>query len=231
MFFSVGNDEIERVDASHLQNPKNSGNVMHFVFNETVFRTAFFTQTTPNQFFIDSQTEKRILKKHWTPEMKQFAQEKVSKYAFTKKRFKINYGTYIFLALMVFCGYMILKESQENKAALEVKNKKYATKKIPEKPQPGLVLYGVYYEYKKDSRIPKELRFTWSKVAKVEGDTYQIALGKEFSKTASKENSLNSTDFEEATIPMKLISNDGYTCTFKSEDKRYEFSAQKRKLD
>lgn len=229
MFFSSRIDEIARYNADHLQNPKNKNSPMDYVFNETVFNTAFYSQTTPHQHFVDKQTGKRIGQKLWTNEMHQFAKVKLQENPEVKKHFKINYGTYVLLVIAVFGAYMIFKEQRENKTAMDIKNTQKEQTIIPDQLVPGTVLYGHYTRYEPGERIPKEARFTWAKVVEANGDTYQLALGKEFSQQAIDEQSLNSTDFEAETIALKIESNNGYQCILKNDEKTHEFSATKRK--
>lgn len=227
MFYSFQNRETARIPAAELQNPVHHQNGMDLSLFNAEVSTAFYSTSKPFEAFYDTTTQKRIPRKSWTNHMKNFAQQQRALHPSDTKSFKVNYGTYIMLALFVIGAVVVVWENQKNKAAVAKMN--YEASYMPEHPKAGDIFYGNYYHYKEGSRLTKDFRFTWAKVVAVQGDVYDIALAKEFSKKAVNETTLNSNDFETETMPMQITKQDKFQITFKNKETLQEFTAGKKK--
>lgn len=217
MFFLVQQIEEAMYSADGLQNPKNPGNAMALGIYRTHFKTAIVKSQSkkPAGIYWDTVLNKRIANRHWTPEMKAFAQQKVSEMPKPTYFMKLTMVGWIFMVLIIaFFGYLFYDSQKPPlpKSATSIA--------MEQKPAVGDVYFGHYeINREKGAAIGTKLGFGWFKISKIEGDTYYISTSTEMSKTAQPKEKMDNSNFETEILPaVKLKELASYNVRFKSAD-------------
>lgn len=217
MFFSIQKIEQAAHDTDTLQNPKNPGNPMVLGIYRNKIGTVIYSIHTKKTFgeYWDKVEKKKIPKRLWTPEMKEFYKQKALEAPKPPYLYKITIVGWIFvLGAIALFGYLIYDSA---KPPLP-KSEEYVAMEAA--PAEGDIYFGRYEIYKeKGNPLGMEGRFGWFKVLKVDGDVYHIARSTEMNRGHKPKEQLNSTDFEtESMPPVKLTEQTGYNLRFKSDD-------------
>lgn len=217
MFFLVQQIEEALYPADRFQNPKHPGNTMVLGIYRTHFKTVIVKSQSKKTagIYWDTVLNKRIANRHWTPEMKAFAQQKVSESPNAPYFIKLTVVGWIFmLFIIIFFGYLFY-ESQKPPLP-----KSATSLAMEQQPAVGDIYFGHYEIYKeKGTPIGTKIGFGWFKIAKIEGDIYYIATSTEMSKTAQPKEKLDNANFETETLPpVQLKELAAYNVRFKSAD-------------
>ncbi|WP_181151342.1 hypothetical protein [Sphingobacterium gobiense] len=217
MFFHIQKIEQSTHHTDNLQNPKTPGNPMVLGVYRNKARTIFYTIYTKKTFgeYWDSVENKRISKRFWTPEMKEYYQQKALDTPKPPFVFKMTVVGWLFILLFIgVFGYLIYDSVKPPLA----KSEKHVA--MEQAPVMGDVYFGRYEIYKeKGNPLGMEGRFGWFKVLKVEGDVYHIAKSTEMNSAHRPKEEMNSTSFESKSLPpVKLTEQTGYNVRFKSDD-------------
>jgi len=216
MFFVISKIEQGTYQNDKLKNPKNGNPIVLLVLRQLT-RTALFNVHSKKAFgeFWDESTQKKIARRIWTPEMKAFAQQKITETAKPPYIFKLTIVGWIFCLLMLTAMGMIVY--QEVKPPLPKPAEYVAMEKAP---AVGDIYFGHYEIYKeKGTPVGAEIGFGWFKVLKVDGDVYHIAKSTEMNRGHKPKEQLNSVDFETENMPVvKLKEQTGYNIRFVSDD-------------
>jgi len=217
MFFTIQKIEQAAHHTDQLQNPKNPGNPMVLGIYRNKVSTIVYTVYTKKTFgeYWDKVENKKISKRLWTPEMKEFYQQKALEAPKPPFIYKITIVGWLFLLFFIgLFGYLIYDSV---KPPLP-KSAEYVAMETA--PAEGDIYFGRYEIYKdKGNPIGMEGRFGWFKVFKVDGDTYQLVTSTEMSRGHQPKEQMNSTDFEAEAMPaVKVVEQTGYNIRFKSDD-------------
>ncbi|WP_133166277.1 hypothetical protein [Sphingobacterium haloxyli] len=217
MFFHIQKIEQSTHHTDNLQNPKNQGNPMVLGVYRNKARTILYTVYTKKTFgeYWDSVENKRIPKRLWTPQMKEYYQQKALDTPKPPFVFKITVVGWLFVLLfMGVFGYVIYDSVKPPPA----KSEKHLA--MEQAPLVDDIYFGRYELYKeKGNPLGMEGRFGWFKVLNVEGDVYYLAKSKEMSRGHKPKEQLNSTDFEtENMLPVRLVEQTGYDIRLKSDN-------------
>lgn len=217
MFFLVQQIEEAMYSADGLQNPKNPGNAMALGIYRTHFKTAIVKSQSkkPAGIYWDTVLNKRIANRHWTPEMKAFAQQKVSEMPKPTYFMKLTLvGWLVMMLVIAFFGYLFYDSQKPPlpKSATSIA--------MEQQPAVGDIYFGHYEIYQeKGAPIGAKVGFGWFKIAKVEGNNYLIATSKAMSKNAQPKAQMDSVNFEIETLPaLQLKELKPYSVRFKSAD-------------
>lgn len=217
MFFSISKVEQAAHHADKLQNPKNPGNPMVLGIYRSNIRTVIYYVYTKKTFgeYWDTVENKKVPKRLWTPEMKEFYKQKALEAPKPPYFYKITIFGWIFVLLFAGVFGMLIYDSA--KPPLPKPDTYVAMEQAPAE---GDIYFGKYEIYKeKGNPLGAEIRFGWFKVLKVEGDVYHIAKSTEMNRGHKPKEELNSTDFETESMPLvKLTEQTGYNIRFKSDD-------------
>lgn len=217
MFIAIDKIEQSAHHTDKLQNPKNPGNAMVLGIYRNKVSTIIYTVHTKKTFgeYWDKVENKKIPKRLWTPEMKEFYKQKALEAPKPPYIYKVTIVGWIFvLGAIALLGYLIYDSV---KPPLP-KSEEYVAMEAA--PAEGDIYFGRYEIYKeKGNPLGMEGRFGWFKVLKVEGDVYHIAKSTEMNRGHKPKEQLNSTDFEtEGMPPVKLTEQTGYNIRFLSDD-------------
>ncbi|RAV28960.1 hypothetical protein [Sinomicrobium soli] len=217
MFFIINKIEQASHSTERLRNPKSPNSPMVLSVYRNKVRTIIYTLYTKKAAgeFRDNTTGKKIARRHWTPEMKAFARQKIAEAPKPPFVFKMTVVGWLFALFFtgVF-GYLIYDSV---KPPLPKPEKVVAMEQAP---AVGDIYFGRYEIYReKGNPLGMEGNFGWFKILEVEGDVYHIAKSVEMSKQHKPGSQLNSTDFETGSMtPVKISEQSGYDIRFKSED-------------
>lgn len=220
MFFIINKIEQGVHPASGLQNPRNPGNPIVLVVYRQLTRTAIFSAHSKKAFaeYWDDTVGKKIARRHWTPEMKALANQKVGEAPKPPYIFKMTIVGWIFVLLIIATFGLIVYESVKPPVP---KSAEYLA--MEKAPETGDIYFGHYEAFNTaGDRIASDLGFGWFNVTKVAGDTYYLAKSTQMSKTHKPKEALNSTDFEAEVTPVIITEQAGYIINMKSTDGRLE---------
>lgn len=229
MWFRITDIIVNRVDANHLENPKNPGSPMVLALFQRESRTVLHVYKAKKVFpqYIETPAGNRIPKRKWTTQMNDFAQREIVKLPPQKGMRKVTiFGWILFLFGFTLIGYAVYET-----ATLPAQKKAYQ-QEMTEKAtvHEGEIYFGRYRVYKeKGSMLGSQGGFGWFKVVKIENDTYHIAKSTDISETAKPKEQMNSTNFEQETSAVKAKELEAYTKQFVSEDGLTEFNFNERK--
>ncbi|HLT87902.1 MAG TPA: hypothetical protein VKZ57_09940 [Sphingobacterium sp.] len=217
MFFSISKIEQAVHHTDKLQNPKNPGNPMVLGIYRNNVKTVIYSIYTKKTFgeYWDTEENKKIPKRLWTPEMKAFYKEKALEAPKPPYLYKITIFGWLFVLFFIgVFGYLIYDSV---KPPLP-KSEEYVAMETP--PAEGDIYFGKYEIYKeKGNPLGAEIRFGWFKVLQTDGNVYHLAKSIEMNRGHKPKEQLNSTDFEtESLPPVKLKEQTGYNIRFLSED-------------
>lgn len=228
MFFLIDKVEQTTHQVNGISNPQTPGGPMVLGVFRTLMRTAFFKVYSKKAFaeYWDAHAKKQIARRHWTPEMKNFAAQQVSHSPRAPFIFKFTIVGWIFLLFLI--GLFIYIIYDANKPPLP---KSAATIAMEKTPVEGDVYFGRYEIYKeKSTPIGMKGGFGWFKIAKVEGDKYYISKSTGMSTTSKPKEEMNNTTFESETLPVvQLKELKSYNVRFKSEDGLTEINVTDKK--
>lgn len=217
MFFSIQKIEQAVHHTDQLQNPKYPGNPMVLGIYRNKLSTAVVLVNTKKTFgeYWDTVENKKISKRLWTPEMKEFHTQKAKEAPKPPYTYKLTVVGWLFV--LFFIGFFAYLTYDSLKPPLP-KSAEYVAMETA--PVAGDVYFGRYEIYKeKGNPLGMEGRFGWFKVLQVDSDTYHIAKSSEMSRGHQPKEQMNSTDFEAEALPaVKVIEQTGYNILFKSDD-------------
>lgn len=226
MWIRISEISVKKMDANHLENPKNPGSPMALNLFQREYRTAFYISKNKKLYpqYLETPSGTPIPTRKWTDKMKDFAQTEIEKMPLQKGLFKMTiFGWLFFLFAFGTLGYLIYDGVQA-----PAKMKKHQEMLVQKETiSVGDIFFGHYEVYKKNEtsgiRITSGIGFGWFKVVKIENDIYYLAKGKEMSKSHKPGDQLNSTDFETETTPSKIKENEAYSKRLISNDGNTEF--------
>lgn len=220
MFFSISQVEQAVHNVQNLRNPLDPAHPMVLGIYRTHSRTALFNVYSKKAFaqFYDTVDRKKLANRHWTPEMKHFARQKIEETSKPPYIFRMTIVGWIFITLMVATLGLIIYESTKPPIP-----KSAAYVAMEQAPKAGDIYFGRFEGFKESGqRIASELGFGWFQVVKVEGDQYYMAKSTEMSKTHKPAAQLNSTSFESEATPVKITEQAGYMINMKAMDGKLE---------
>lgn len=221
MFFSIQHHEEAAFSAEQFNNPVNPGNPMVLAFMRTYTNTAFFSAGSKDTaaFYIDTLTNKRIAKKYWTNEMQAFEREKEAKVPAAAYRFKVNFFGYVMLLFFVgFFAYLTYD------SFLKPVNQEAIAPRPLELPiEANDVYFGRFEQYKEGERVAIKGGFGWFKILENTNGNLKVAMSKEMKTHHQDPTTMNSTDFEEKGIEMKIDEQVSYNIRLKSNDGLMQF--------
>jgi len=229
MWFRITDIILNRVDANHLENPKNPDSPMALVLFQRESRTVLHVYKPEKVFpqYIETPAGNRIPKRKWSTQMNDFAQQEIAKLPPQKGVRKLTiFGWILFLFAFALIGYAVYET-----ATLPAQRKAYQ-QEMAEKAavSEGDIYFGRYRIYKeKGNMLGSQGGFGWFKVVKIENDIYHIAKSTEISDTAKPKEQMNSTDFEQEASAVKAKELEAYTKQFISEDGLIEFNLNEKK--
>ncbi|QNL48202.1 hypothetical protein H8S90_15500 [Olivibacter sp. SDN3] len=227
MFFRVEQFEEAVFETESLANPIAPANAMVLVFYRTWLGTAICNAYSkkPRGEYWDTVQKRKIARRHWTPAMRTFHDEKITAVPRAPYTFKFTIFGYIFiLAIIAFFAYLTydstkppLPKSREAIAMEEAINV-------------GDVFFGHLEAFKvKGDPLGARVRFGWFKVVSVEQDTFFIAPAREMNKVYKAKETLNSTDFEEESTPALIKTRETYSIRMLSVDEKTEYYFDSKK--
>lgn len=220
MFFWVSQLKEAFYPANHLQNPVKKDNPMTVNIIRTQSRTAFFTINSKKSFteYWDTIDQKKIPKKLWTSEMKDFSNQKIQETPAPSFMFKFTIVGWIFTAAIIGFFVYLIYDSVKPDAP---KSAKYIS--MEKAPQAGDIYFGRFEAFTKPGdRIASDVGFGWFKISQVNGDTYTISKSKEMSDGYKAKEQLNNTEFETNGTPAKITEQAGYMLNLKATDGKME---------
>lgn len=215
-FFSIAQLEEAVYPVSQLQNPLNRDNPMTLAIVQNQTRTAFFTVNSKKVAaeYWDDVNRKKIPNKNWTPEMTEFANQKIQEIPAPAFIFKFNTFGWIFMAAILGVFVYLIYDSVKPAAPMPAE---YVS--MEKAPQAGDVYFGRFEAYSNsDNKIPSGVGFGWFKITNVDGDTYSISKSTEISKSYKPKEQMNSTYFESNATPAKITEHAGSMLNLKSTD-------------
>ena len=229
MWIRVTDISLKQVDASHLENPKNTDTPMVLNLFQRETGTAFWSVYNKKVFpqFLETQYGKAIPKRKWTDKMKAFAQSEIEKMPPQKGRIKVTiFGWLLLLFAFGTMGYLAYEGLQAPGKAAKFQQRIAEASTVHE----GDIYMGRIGVYKeKGNPLGMKGAFGFFKVVKINGDTYQIARSVEMSKTAKPKEQLNSINFEQETIAVKAKELAAYQKSFVSQDGLVEIYFSEKK--
>lgn len=230
MFFRISKIEQALHHADGLQNPKNTHGPMVLGIYRTKAQTIICSVYSKRTFgeFWDNKEQKKIARRHWTPQMKAYEKQKAMEAPKPPFIFKFTVVGWLFLLLFIgITGHLIYDSV---KPPLPKSEKTIAMEQVP---MANDIYFGRYELYKeRGTPLGMIGGFGWFKVLKVEGELYHIAKSIEMSKSFKPEEQLNSTEFElESLPPVKLLEQSGYHIRFESDDRLTEIHITNKKHD
>ncbi|MGB7527802.1 hypothetical protein [Sphingobacterium cellulitidis] len=227
MFFRVDKVKYASYVADHLQNPVNANNPMIIVYYRNYFGTALLTGYAKNSeaVYFDNITGKTISRRKWTDEMKNYAKECEKHVPAAPHRFKPTIFGYIFLLGMVaLFAYLTYDSFLKPNPNINPENPPMA-----QKINAGDLYFGRFLERDPVSKVSKGAGFSWFKFIDAGEGSILISRAREKSSSVKPSIEMNSTDFEEETIPMKKIEHGDYQIDLVSEDGSLELSLTEKK--
>ncbi|WP_346239074.1 hypothetical protein ABDK00_010080 [Niabella insulamsoli] len=217
MFFLVQQYEAARFSADHLQNPQTPGQTMALLFLRTQMRMAICTvhsRKAVGQFW-NVVTNKKIPKRMWSTEMKDFYKSRYNEIPKPPFVFKLTYFGWIFALLVVFFWAYLIYDS--TKPPMPKSAQAVAMAKTP---VAGDVYFGHYEKYReKGTPVGSEIRFGWFIIRKVTDDNFYLSKGTGMSSNHKPKEQMDNSSFETETLPpLKLSEQSGYNIRFKSAD-------------
>jgi len=228
MWIKITKIIINKVDAIHLDNPRNSENPMELILFQQEASTAFFISRNKKVLaeYYEKLTSRPIAKRKWNPEMHRFVQQELSKLPVHKGLFKITIIGWLFLLLAFgLLGYLAYEGLQE-----PIKREAYE-QKMTEKSAVavGDIYFGNYRFYKeKGNMLGSVGGFGWFKVVAIDQGVYRIAKSKEISKQAKPKEQMNSREFEVETSAVIAKNHEAYNKQFVSQDGLIEFNFEEK---
>ncbi len=226
MFIYIKKIEEASFAADHLQNPVNLGNQMILVFYRSYFSTAIYTGYSKNAApsYYDRVTDKFIPKRKWSEEMKRYVQECEVQVPKAPFRLKPTIFGYIFiLAFIGFFAYLVYDTVKPNPYQQE------RVSKLSETMNGGDLYFGRFTEKDPSTGAPKGSGFRWFKIMDAGQESLLISKAREHSTTAKTSMEMNSSDFEQETIPMKIKGQESYQIDLVSEDGSLEVTLTEKK--
>lgn len=229
MWIRITDIIVDRVDANHLENPKNPDSPMALALFQRESRSVLHVYKPKKVFpqYIETPAGNRIPKRKWSTQMNDFAQQEIAKLPPQKGVRKLTiFGWILFLFAFALIGYAVYET-----ATLPAQKKAYQ-QEMAEKAtvSEGDIYFGRYRVYKeKGNMLGSQGGFGWFKVVKIENDTYHIAKSVEISDTAKPKEELSNTDFEQKTSAVKAKELGAYAKQFLSEDGLIEFNLDEKK--
>ena len=220
MFISVAKLEEAVFPANQLQNPVNIDNPMTLAIVRTQSRTAIFTVNSKKAAgeYWDDIDRKIIPNKNWTPEMKDFANQKIQETPAPAFVFKFTIVGWVFLAVILSLFAYLVYDSVKPEASMPAE---YVS--MEKAPQTGDIYFGRFEAYPdSNNKIPSEVGFGWFKITNVEGDTYTISKSTEISKAHKPKEQMNNATFESSGTPAKITEHEGFMLNLKSTDGKME---------
>ena len=227
MFFVIDKVEQSTHRSDSLQNPKKPTNPMVLAVYRQLTRTALFSAYSNKAFgeYWDDIEQKAIARRHWTPEMKAFANLHVAAAPKPPYLFKVTIIGWLFILIMIGTLGLIIYQEVKPPAP---KSAEYVA--MEQRPEAGDIYFGHYEAYDEaEQRVASAVGFGWFKVLNVTGDTYYIAKSTQMSKNHQPKEALNSSAFEETGIAMEITEQSGYMMTMKSADGKMEIAITDKK--
>jgi len=228
MWIKITKIAINRVNATHLENPGNTGNSMELLLFQQESSTAFFIVRNKGVLaeFSDITTGRPIAKRKWTPEMHGFVQQELNKLPLQQGLFKITIVGWLLLLLAIgLLGYLAYQGLQEPGKKDAYEQKMTAKSAIAV----GDIYFGNYRLYKeKGNMLGSVGGFGWFKVVTIDDGVYRIAKSMEISKHALPKEQMNSREFEEKTSAVIAKNLEAYNKQLVSQDGLIEFNFEEK---
>ncbi len=220
MFFILDKIEQASYHSDRLRHPEgHNGAIVLYLFRNYM-RTAIFKVYSKKAYgeFWDQESNKKIARRRWTTEMKDFYAQKLQEAPAAPFVFRFTLLGWLFLLLVVaalgLIAYNGLKPPLPKTAARIA---------MEAKPQVGDIYFGHFENYKEAGTVlGAKIGFGWFKVDSIDGTVYAIVKSKEMSKVSRPKEELDSVNFENERMDLHLVEQAGYNIRFKSPDKRTE---------
>ena len=217
MFIRFTRESIAVHQATGIANPENPNaplmlNIFRTHSNAGIYKV--YSKKAFGEYYSEG-SKKSISRRKWTPEMKAFLQEKLAVTPKAPYIFKVTIVGWIVVLILIGIFAMIAYQEAQPPAA---KPASYVA--MENKLQVGDVFFGnVEIHKQKGNPVGTKVSFGWFKVTDIKGDDYFLSPSTEVSNHAQPKESMNSTDFEQQSLPaIKITEQTGYNLRFKSSD-------------
>lgn len=223
MFIRISKIDVGYENANHLYRPDVPDQPMVLALCRMDSATVFFRHYNKRVFaeYRETPSQKIIPRRKWTPEMRQFAQEKVAQFPKQKSESRITIFGWIFLALMLTAfGFLIFDKPDHPQTVFD---------NLDEPVKSGDVYFGRFQESNdKGSAIIREGN-AWFKIKEFVNDTAYIQLGRQSTESSFGADKISSTDFEEKVYATTIREQKTYNINFRTKGSVMMFDAGRKK--